>query len=95
MELLGENIQNLPSDAKIQLSSALESLSARERYLATEIDGTRYNIGVKYGLLKSQLALALSGKDRDQILTELLELVAVGPQPAAAISNGKASGGTE
>ncbi|MFK7769571.1 MAG: sugar phosphate nucleotidyltransferase [Mariniblastus sp.] len=93
MELLGEHIENSPSDAKIQLSPALELLCARERFLATEIDGTRYNIGVKYGLLRSQLALALSGKDRDQILTELLELVAVGQQPAAALGQGKNLGG--
>ena len=47
----------------------------RDRYLALRVAGTRYNIGAKYGLLKGQLALALTGKDRDVILTDLLELV--------------------
>jgi UTP--glucose-1-phosphate uridylyltransferase len=41
-----------------------------------QIQGARYNIGIKYGLLMTQLALALSGRDRDQILTEMLEMLA-------------------
>ena len=32
-------------------------------------------MGVKYGLLNAQLALALSGKDRDQVLSSLMELM--------------------
>jgi UTP--glucose-1-phosphate uridylyltransferase len=34
-------------------------------------------VGVKYGLLTAQLALALSGKDRDEVLAQLVELLAV------------------
>ena len=41
-----------------------------------ELDGTRYNIGVKYGLLTAQLALALSGSDREEILAKIVELLA-------------------
>jgi UTP--glucose-1-phosphate uridylyltransferase len=52
------------------------AMAQRERYLALCVQGSRHNIGVKYGLLRSQLALALAGDDRDDILTELLELVA-------------------
>ena len=44
--------------------------------LALELDGARYNIGVKYGLLMAQLALALSGSDREEILAKLVELLA-------------------
>ena len=80
MELLEEQIQNAMPGANIQLTPALELLAKRERYLASEIEGARYNIGVKYGLLLSQLALALSGKDRDEILTEMLGLVASSAQ---------------
>jgi len=85
MELLEENIAKAPPETNIQLSPALNELASRQQYLALEIAGLRYNIGVKYGLLRSQLAIALSGKDRDNILTQLLELVAL-PQ----ISNGEA-----
>jgi UTP--glucose-1-phosphate uridylyltransferase len=84
MEILAATINEAPSSQTIHLSPALETLARRERYLATEIDGSRFNIGVKYGLLKSQLALALSGKDRDEILTELLGLVA--DRPSVSVS---------
>ncbi|MGA2254884.1 MAG: hypothetical protein ABSG53_09495 [Thermoguttaceae bacterium] len=60
----------------IMLTPALEKLAQCERYLAMELEGTRYNIGVKYGLLTAQLALALSGSDREEILTKLVELLA-------------------
>ena len=39
--------------------------------------GRRYDVGVKYGLLTAQLALGLDGVDRDQVLTDLLELLAL------------------
>ncbi len=76
MELLEEKIQSARPNENVQLTPALSLLAKRERYLASEIVGARYNIGVKYGLLMSQLALALCGKDRDEILTEMLGLVA-------------------
>jgi UTP--glucose-1-phosphate uridylyltransferase len=37
--------------------------------------GRRYDTGVKYGLLTAQLALAMDGQDRDEVLTGLLELL--------------------
>jgi len=91
LELLGESVAALGSSAGapngvagakaderggVQLSPALAKLAARERYLALEVAGARYNLGVKYGLLTAQLALALSGTDRDEVLTQMLELAA-------------------
>jgi UTP--glucose-1-phosphate uridylyltransferase len=60
----------------ITLSSALAELGRREKYLALEQTGARYDVGVKYGLLTAQLALALSGRDREEVLARLLELLA-------------------
>ena len=57
------------------ISGALNKLAARERYLAYELAGTRINIGVKYGLLRAQLEIALSGPDRDLILTEMVKML--------------------
>jgi UTP--glucose-1-phosphate uridylyltransferase len=74
MEVLAEQINS--TKGSIALSDALSASAQREQYLALRVRASRYNIGVKYGFLKGQLALALSGKDRDDILTELLELVA-------------------
>jgi len=64
------------------LSEAMNEVAGRERYLACQIQGSRYNMGVKYGLLNTQLALSLSGIDRDRVLSDLVELLAV--QPAFA-----------
>ena len=58
------------------LSDALAMLPSRGTYLAAALDGTRYNLGAKYGLLRAQLAISLAGQDRDQILSELVDLMA-------------------
>ena len=60
----------------ISLSPALAELARRERYLALTVNGARYNTGVKYGLLMAQLALALAGVDREEILARLAEMLA-------------------
>ena len=73
MELLNE----LGAKQKnANLSEALDRAAERERYLACELQGRRYDIGVQYGLFTAQLALALSGKDRDDVLTHLVEVLA-------------------
>jgi UTP--glucose-1-phosphate uridylyltransferase len=63
-------------DRAVHLTPALAKLAKRERYLACELQGRRYDIGVKYGLLTAQLALALDGRDRDEVLSGLVELLA-------------------
>jgi UTP--glucose-1-phosphate uridylyltransferase len=60
----------------IALAPALAELASKERYLALERPWSRYDVGVKYGLLTAQMALALSGKDRDVVISQLLELLA-------------------
>lgn len=72
--VLGEMIANLQVGERINLSTALDKLASNEQYLAFEKHDWRYDVGTKYGLLKAQIALALSGKDREQVLSELLEL---------------------
>jgi UTP-glucose-1-phosphate uridylyltransferase len=44
--------------------------------LAAELCARRYDIGAQYGLLTAQLALALAGRDRDEVLTTIVELLA-------------------
>jgi UTP--glucose-1-phosphate uridylyltransferase len=82
MDRLAEAVTQGTDSAPITLSSALAQLARRERYLATELEGRRYDIGSKYGLLTAQLALGLDGKDRDEVLTSLLELLANRGRPA-------------
>ena len=76
--LLEEQLAAAP-DRPLGLSPALHTLATRQRYLALTIDGRRYDIGARYGLLYAQLALSLSGRDRDRVLTQLVELLAVRP----------------
>lgn len=63
-------------DRPISLAEALNELASRERYLACEVQGHRYNIGVKYGLLNTQIALSLAGVDRERVLSDMVELLA-------------------
>ena len=90
MDLLGELVSDPAQDGSIQLSPALARLAAKERYLALEVHGLRYNIGVKYGLLFAQMALALDGNDRDEILAQMVELLAArGTGVAAPLPPGR------
>ena len=75
MDLLAEDVR-ASEDKTVSLSAALNRLADRQRYLAFEVEGHRYNIGVKYGLLNAQLALAMNGVDHEEVLSQLLELLA-------------------
>ncbi len=72
MEILASQIK----DGRADLSAALSETARRERYLAHELQGRRHDIDLHYGLLATQLALGLAGKDRDEVLSLLVELLA-------------------
>jgi UTP--glucose-1-phosphate uridylyltransferase len=76
MELLAERVVQTGGQGGVQLTPALSAMAGRERYLACEVLGRRYDIGAKYGLLTAQLALALDGQDREEVLSGLVELLA-------------------
>jgi UTP--glucose-1-phosphate uridylyltransferase len=80
MDLLGEEVARAGARGGVQLTAALARLAGTERYLACELKGRRYDIGVRYGLLIAQLALALEGKDRDEVLSGMVELLAIKQQ---------------
>ena len=61
------------------LSQTLARLATHERFLAAELQGRRFDIGLKYGLLNAQLALTLSSPDRAEVLAGLVELLAQEP----------------
>ena len=69
METLSQLLKSGPAN----LSDALAETARRERYLAYEIQGRRHDLDLHYGLLTTQLALALAGKDRDHVLSLLVE----------------------
>lgn len=74
--MLEAQLQAAP-DRPLGLSPALHALAARRRYLAFNVAGRRFDIGAPYGLLFAQLALSLAGRDRDRVLTQLVELLAL------------------
>ena len=76
MEILGDDVNRAGKKGGAHLTTALAKLAAHERYLTSELQGRRYDIGVKYGLLTAQLALALDGANRDEVLSGLVELLA-------------------
>jgi UTP--glucose-1-phosphate uridylyltransferase len=76
MDILADEVAKKGERGGVNLSGALTKLAARERYLACELQGRRYDVGLKYGLLTAQLALALDGHDRDEVLSGLVELLA-------------------
>jgi UTP--glucose-1-phosphate uridylyltransferase len=76
MDLLAEEVANATPQDNVQLSPALSRLARQEHYLALEVRGARYNIGLRYGLLAAGLALALDGRDRENVLALLVELLA-------------------
>ena len=72
----------------VQLTPALQELASREKYLALEVKGRRYDTGAKFGLLQAQVALAMAGCDRDQVLSTLVELMAEANQRRDDSANG-------
>jgi UTP--glucose-1-phosphate uridylyltransferase len=75
-ELLEDLVRRDVREAsQIQLTTALNVLARRERYLALETRGARHNLGVKFGVVEAQIALSLGGVDRQQMLASLLEAI--------------------
>jgi UTP--glucose-1-phosphate uridylyltransferase len=76
-DILAELLTTKAGEGGVWLGEALNNLAQREQYLAMEMHDQRYDLGVRYGLMTAQIALALSGQDRDTVLAHLLELLAV------------------
>ncbi|HRQ38639.1 MAG TPA: sugar phosphate nucleotidyltransferase [Chloroflexota bacterium] len=76
MEMLSRLLATAAAPNRVTLSQALHELAQREQVLALEKQDWRYDLGAHYGLMIAQMALALHGRDRDQVLTHLLELLA-------------------
>jgi UTP--glucose-1-phosphate uridylyltransferase len=75
MTLLDEELKGRSDGRLPTISDALHQLARKEKYLALEMNDYRYNVGVKYGLLNAQLALALSGEDRSEVIAMLMEML--------------------
>jgi UTP--glucose-1-phosphate uridylyltransferase len=76
MPVLQEQFAALSDGQTLNLSGALDAYSNSGRYLANAIKGRRYDIDNRYGILMAQLALALEGKHREEVLSGIIELLA-------------------
>jgi UTP--glucose-1-phosphate uridylyltransferase len=76
MHVLTPRVMELLGNGSATLSAALGELARHEQYLALEDSGRRYDLGHRYGVLVAQLALALNGPDRAQVLAQIVELLA-------------------
>jgi UTP--glucose-1-phosphate uridylyltransferase len=75
LNILGELVQSSP-EGKPTLSDALAVVAKNEKYLALQVRADRYDLGATYGLLTSQVALALAGQDREEVLSLLVTMLA-------------------
>jgi UTP--glucose-1-phosphate uridylyltransferase len=75
-QILREQRAALSPDGRLGLTEALAALASREKYLALEVDGLRIDLEGPFGLLRAQLALALNGPRREEVLRLILEEVA-------------------
>lgn len=76
MPILAQLLAESDNPNKVWLSHALNLLTQREQLLALEMHDLRYDLGAQYGVMTAQMALALNGRDRDLVLTQLLQLLA-------------------
>ena len=74
--VLRERKQALKGGGQLGLTEALAMLANREKYLAREVKGLRLDLEGPFGLLRAQVALALHGPRREEVLELLLEEVA-------------------
>ena len=60
----------------LQLTPALHQLALDQAYLALEMKGRRFDLSGAHGYLQAQLGLGLAGKEKEEVLTTVLRLLA-------------------
>jgi UTP--glucose-1-phosphate uridylyltransferase len=69
--------------SEVQLTPALQELANREKTLALEVAGSRYDISARFGLMQTQVALGMAGNDRDAVLRTIIEQLAEANRPVS------------
>src|SRR6185312_9329397 len=69
---------NLREKNEIQLTAAQEHLRQNsDKYWCVDVQGQRYDTGIPYGLMETQLALALNGIHRTEICEAIARILAM------------------
>ena len=79
-DILGDAVKQARG-GEVQLTPALQELANREKCLAIEVAGSRYDISAKLGLMQTQIALGMAGNDRDAVLRAIIEQLAEPSRP--------------
>ncbi|MEH6907829.1 UTP--glucose-1-phosphate uridylyltransferase GalU [Neobacillus drentensis] len=68
--------QETGSGGEIQLTDAIQRLNGFQNVYAYDFEGKRYDVGEKFGFIKTTIEMALSREElRDQLLDYLVQLV--------------------
>jgi len=78
LEVLARRETQLKDGERLELSPALNEVAGIGRYLAHAIEGRRYDLDRRHGLLIGQLAVSLAGEYRDEVLSSIVDLLARG-----------------
>lgn len=71
-------VNNIRRNNEFQLTDAQELMRQRvDKYWAVVVDGQRYDTGIPYGLMETQLALALNGVHRVEICEAIARILAM------------------
>jgi UTP--glucose-1-phosphate uridylyltransferase len=62
--------------SNILLTPILQQLADTDKYLALEMRGNRYDTSKKFGLFQAQLALALAGGQKEEVLSDMIQIMA-------------------
>jgi UTP--glucose-1-phosphate uridylyltransferase len=84
MEILKRRETELQPGENLDLSEALNEAAQRGRYLAQVMNGRRYDLDCRHGILIGQLAVGLSGSHRDEVLSAITDLLANGAKRISA-----------
>lgn len=74
-DILKNNIENR-KNTNVLLTPALQELANTDKYLALEMKGNRYDTSKKLGLMLAQIALGLSSDMRDEVLSQMIQILA-------------------
>jgi UTP--glucose-1-phosphate uridylyltransferase len=73
-DILKEDVDKQTSN--VLLTPALQEIARTDKYLALEMKGNRYDTSKKLGLMLSQIALGLASEMRDEVLTQMVQILA-------------------
>lgn len=72
-DYLGEH--EVGAGGEIQLTDAIEKLNQKDDVYAYDFEGTRYDVGEKFGFVKTTIEYAMKSDMKNELLTYLEELV--------------------